>query len=188
MLTLKPPPSQKDTKTQPCMSDKPASTSRWAVARTADRARDAQGADVAGWEGIPLAKVRHKCLKRLDSEKTMKGNERSFTASRAFHGAPPRRQAVLQIPLPPSKAGTSELQISARKPLRTIWRRQCLSALMEVVEAGQIGNSGCCRRDDTPCSALAAVRNATRPSRPEIQSKTRRPATGCRVDFRKPGH
>ncbi len=40
--------------------------------------------------GIPVAKVRHKCLKRLNSEKTMKGNERSFTASPAFSRRPRR--------------------------------------------------------------------------------------------------
>ena len=30
----------------------------------------------------PLTEFRHNPLKKLDSEKTMKGNERSFTASR----------------------------------------------------------------------------------------------------------
>ena len=124
------------------MSDKPASTSRWAVARTADRARDAQEAGVAGWEGIPLAKVRHKCLKRLDSEKTMKGNERSFTASRAFHGVPAASTggfANSASAVEGRDFGVADFGAQAFENDMEAAVFEC-SDLMEVVEAGQIGN------------------------------------------------
>ena len=164
MLTLKPPPSQKDTKTQPCMSDKPASTSRWAVARTArsERGTRRRRASRDG-RGTPLAKVRHKCLKRRDSEKTMKGNERSFTASRAFHGVPAAAtsgfansaSAVEGRDFGVADFGAQAFENDRRPPVF-----EC----SDLTSRSNWEYSGCCRRD-TPCSALAAVKNATRPSR-----------------------
>ncbi len=93
MLTLKPPPSQKG-----------------ANVRRAGKI-DWTGHGAAGW---PSKGCARRCvarggggtppgprnpLKTLDSEKTMQGNERSFTDSRAFRGASAHLRAVLQIPL-----------------------------------------------------------------------------------------
>lgn len=119
----------------------------------------------------------------------MKGNERSFTASRAFHGIPAAAtsgfansaSAVEGRDFGVADFGAQAFENDRRPPVF-----EC-SDLARLSKPVKWEYSGCCRRDP-PCSALAAVKNATRPSRAEIQTKTRPPATGCRVDLHKSGH
>ena len=55
--------------------------------------------------GGPLAKVWRNSLKRLDSEKEMKGN---FLFHSAFHSVQTRSDAVLQIRIPANRPGPDE--------------------------------------------------------------------------------